>query len=47
MGCKKGSFAKTKINIKTKIMGNLKKWPVPVCRTILTKTWENLVKKSL
>ena len=28
---KKGSFAKTKINIKTKIMGNYKKWPVPVC----------------
>ena len=41
------SFAKTNINIKTKIMKNSKKWLIPVCRTILTKIWENLVKKSL
>ena len=42
---KKCSFAKAKIAIKTKIMRNLKKWLVPVCRTMLAKTREQL--KSL
>ena len=26
------------------MMRNLKKWLVPVCQTILTKTWENWLK---
>ena len=47
MCCKKSLFAKTKIIITTKILRNLKKWLVPECRTILTKTWNNLAKKSL
>ena len=47
MGCKKRLVCKDKNYDKNENNKKLKKWLVPVFQTILPKTWENLIKKSL